>query len=1164
MGIFFMAFFLVFQTNAIASLTTVFKGVDIDVMETTETGTVVKFSLSALPGDGTKYYRFDLVPSFGVEGYDPYNNYIVMQDFSESAICEYGITEPGDYIFTFYVSPTQGFQTPLSPIIGGSVSIDNQRKISVNSFSLDIDTAVTAGDTVVFSVDSVSSVESDTLYYRFDLIPNYGKESYDAFNGYTTIQNWSTSNECAHVFDDANDYIVIAYVSDFAGFQPDVTPIFGVSVHVGEAVFFIENQENQFSVFPGETYETKIEKEFDDLSGFTFQLINAPTGMGIDNSGKIVYQVPADSQQATLKPFSVKVTDTATGAEAATINGGAYIMAVEVIASGTIGPAGGTVADEWEDFVVEIPEGGLSEETVVRILRGINVDGNPVVNIDSNKKIEGNINIHFPAPSLIDSGSDRFENGSSVRFESGSILRSASTLFAYRWWGNDLGVYSRVGSYRLTEASDNISFGTWLLMGGYVFKVTTAELWGVEPESSEDFGGREPVLFIHGYTKGDNLGGGDGTWGEFPDLIYEVDHAGTKYLPFEFRWRTNARFQDAADDLRRAVFKIAQKTGKKVHLVAHSFGGILSRTMLQELHSTGFSVDYVASITTIGTPHSGIADSENTEMHGISFPEGQDGFSDAVSFELCSQISCHQMGEANMDSWLFDTSLDVSSEKGEIAAALANTGANRLPSLPFQVLIGLTSTRGDASIVDPGDGLISFEGQRFHPKLRSETALLENRTEYGGTVYGATITENILEFSNSTRPGDNVGPLRDGYKHSKGIFQIQGPKIEPLVECSDVQTCQHESFLKVKQWLETYSSETVNVPLFELNFEIVNAETQMPLEGATLVPYADGSESVYIGDNVSDENGEVTLRIAFAPQTEYTAMVGAGGYHAEVFDKGFRSGATLEATSDQFGRIELEPDQPARGNLEGTVIDAVTGAPIGTAYFAVYDGLRLVREGFTNFEGDYFVSDLVRGTYRFVFEKEGYSPTTTFFNVQPQTSNSGFASLRPILSEGQMSVRLSWDEDPRDLDSHLVKYDSNGEREYHIYYSHKNDSGTGDNLDRDDTTSFGPETTTIQSVDPASRYVFAVYDYAGSGSITGTSNAEVTVDYGGLQQPLTLRAPTSGEGRWWKVFEINNGIVEPCRSSCIYSDDSALRSSGLNDHSPLWLKDMKQDLLPKD
>lgn len=89
--------------------------------------------------------------------------------------------------------------------------------------------------------------------------------------------------------------------------------------------------------------------------------------------------------------------------------------------------------------------------------------------------------------------------------------------------------------------------------------------------------GKEPVLFIHGYTLGTATitGGGQETWADFPRLIQE-----SGYVPFEYRWNTGTRFEDAAIELEKMIDLIHEKTGERVHIVAHSFGGLLVRTML--------------------------------------------------------------------------------------------------------------------------------------------------------------------------------------------------------------------------------------------------------------------------------------------------------------------------------------------------------------------------------------------------------------------------------------------------------------------------------------------------------------------------------------------------------------------------------------------------------
>jgi len=44
----------------------------------------------------------------------------------------------------------------------------------------------------------------------------------------------------------------------------------------------------------------------------------------------------------------------------------------------------------------------------------------------------------------------------------------------------------------------------------------------------------------------------------------------------------------------------------------------------------------------------------------------------------------------------------------------------------------------------------------------------------------------------------------------------------------------------------------------------------------------------------------------------------------------------------------------------------------------------------------------------------------------------------------------------------------------------------------------------------------------------------------------TFNAPSSGEGRYWKVFEVKDGKVIPCSSNCLVDDVSNLRGFNLN------------------
>ena len=127
------------------------------------------------------------------------------------------------------------------------------------------------------------------------------------------------------------------------------------------------------------------------------------------------------------------------------------------------------------------------------------------------------------------------------------------------------------------------------------------------------------------------------------------------------------------------------------------------------------------------------------------------------------------------------------------------------------------------------------------------------------------------------------------------------------------------------------------------------------------------------------------------------------------------------------------------------------------------------------------------------------------------------------VGEGQFRVVLAWDENPRDLDTHLwlppaspyhVAYYAKGSQTQHPYAE----------LDIDDTSSFGPETLTIAQLQEGT-YLYAVHLFAGSGTIA-TSGAVVKV-YEGANLIKTYPVPTglawdvdNGGNVWWNVFTL--------------------------------------------
>lgn len=329
-----------------------------------------------------------------------------------------------------------------------------------------------------------------------------------------------------------------------------------------------------------------------------------------------------------------------------------------------------------------------------------------------------------------------------------------------------------------------------------------------------DWTSKEPVLFVHGFTAAKLFGGGQNTWVNFPKLAVRAfgmtPGLENQLVPFEFRWATDSDFKTAARDLGQVINYIYNRTGKKVHIIAHSFGGVLARTLLQDLApdntdslGVGKMADakaHVASLVTLGSPYSGIFanDTQVTLSSGtLNVPKGRD---DWTLIGNCGQISCYQMGQDNA-AFAGLGYVGDSARLGALTVQLAQT-SNRLPNIPIHVGIGLTASAGRFGI---GDDLISFAGQRFINPQTFDGAIsapLLDRTKVGA----ATVTETVLSGNASTRPGtaqqnsvDTTARPR-GYAHTAltvsdgGSTFGYGLEAAPEYGCGGVVTCTHAGY----------------------------------------------------------------------------------------------------------------------------------------------------------------------------------------------------------------------------------------------------------------------------------------------------------------------------------------------------------------------------------
>ena len=140
---------------------------------------------------------------------------------------------------------------------------------------------------------------------------------------------------------------------------------------------------------------------------------------------------------------------------------------------------------------------------------------------------------------------------------------------------------------------------------------------------------------------------------------------------------------------------------------------------------------------------------------------------------------------------------------------------------------------------------------------------------------------------------------------------------------------------------------------------------------------------------------------------------------------------------------------------------------------------------------------------------------------------------------------LTWGSSPSDLDSHLyIAEDANNSQRTEVYYSHRyagaspSDSnnpcataGTIASLDLDDTSSYGPETTTICTQYPYTSHFF-VHNYSGGSYTDVSAEAKVVVrTTDGTTYEIVPPSTNPNSYNYWNVFDIDpSGNIIPISS----------------------------------
>ncbi len=643
-------------------------------------------------------------------------------------------------------------------------------------------------------------------------------------------------------------------------------------------------------------------------AGWQYTMLQGPTWVSLGSSGALSYSVPP-AQSVGPGTLRIRVTNPQLTAFR-DLDYTYRLVAGSVLSSATFGVAGGTLWTPDNSLGMQIANGSLSESTDVQWVQYQGVNNQ-------------NVRVFRTQPR------DRLLTLPSVLLTPGSALRAAKAACVDTNWetgwnekeGCVEGIFVRfdnghgevVPSKRIPSGAQSTcpALGSARPFPAVMTASTFAAL------CDTDCSGMIPVLFIHGYTTDGNLGGGSGTWGNLPALIHGLPLAGSHIAAYEFRYRTNARFQDMAADLAAAIVLIRNETGNgaKVRIIAHSFGGLVARTYLQGLIPNAPAISgtvagctssrhpYVESLLTLGTPHSGIART-SAELNGTWLPKGWHGIAGWV-IDWMPDSSVWQAGELNPFDGLYSSMLKdfygVESQAGAIPSLLQRFDDYPLP-VPTLSLIGLNDVLVGSSRYGGGDALISFQGQRFAPKQSCAFGACSDygassapQTIIGGYSVGNCVFERVLgsiDPEAAIVPG-SVAPkerqtLEFAYKHSGDQFYRLN-KAEPVVANSnlainnDIRRSTHDTMNRVLDWLERQNPDPAATR--KLRLEITGPGAIVVDNGGTQTRYDGAANFVSVRYDL-DVGPNIRIKHEATPSSRFysASLKPCGGISADWCD----------------------------------------------------------------------------------------------------------------------------------------------------------------------------------------------------------------------------------------------------------------------------------------
>ncbi len=855
------------------------------------------------------------------------------------------------------------------------------------------------------------------------------------------------------------------------------------------------------SVMPGDNIIRNIIVPTDGAVIDSIELSNAPEWVSVNADNQLLASPPANADY--LSEYSVQVQATISpgtgGTGVATETVLLRMGHRNVLLDATYTAEGGRFANQWGDVLLWA-DSGLQNTYAIQVLLEVRSEGSYALSIASEPAIDpadigkfsfdsapvSELYLNYGAKDQSSRHGTRTANRTGDLIAASELqTRSAATVNAlskyavptecsnieykdikqdgylanHLWWGkrglfvtnaSREGALEKGGEPRIVPwEEENFESSFRNMVENSQSNIVTAYQCAVALQSSYSSWNsvettqREPVLLIHGFDKTGYLGGRDDYFYRFPAMIDKLNIDGRRFYPVIFRWDTNARFDVVAQELGQAIELLSNHSGRKVHLVGHSFGGVLIRTLLQGIRDINADSYYtveqleklVATVTTVGSPHSGVfGDTEQVNIEGQSRTFNR-GFADNITgkfSELCDSVTCHMLGQEYSDFFSPGTGVNGFNPRlqkgvgindvdvGELAFRLADTYPASYPNIPTNVLIGAYAKRvGILPLWATGnprdfkiqghDLLISAYGQLW--KSSTNRALQKDiesgpvNEYYLGNRYvlADDFTRGMFDANydhNEWRARIEI--FDGGYAHMSSKANHSNYSEVGLEECDPNQPalCKHA----VWHYFKDLVSQSQN-PAFNEQRSTITIFGQLEADNISVanmpvnIAYEDGTGLSTTTDNA----GQFSVDLLFKANSTITIGVSPSVASVSTNSANFRATSvpvytqdSLQLSSGYAGVIRLISPEQVSGTLSINALNIYSDQVLDNYSYAISasNGSQVVQG--TSDSATAVSVKLPEGSYNISVERSGYESVSNIeCEVQKQASSVCAVFLTP-------------------------------------------------------------------------------------------------------------------------------------------------------------------------